>query len=140
MGWDLHIRRRGKVGRNGGGPIRGGKRAADEFEGQRFPRGQGDRAAPRAVEGGRQPITRGLVPSARELLIRETILGLKKGKLDAERLREKFGVDPLEAFAPQWQSLEAEGCLERVEPAPILTRRGLLMVDALLPRFFDAPS
>ena len=93
-----------------------------------------------ALEGGRLPITRGLVPSARELLIRETILGLKKGRLDAERLRAKFGVDPLEAFAPQWQSLEAEGCLERVEPAPILTRRGLLMVDALLPRFFDAPS
>jgi oxygen-independent coproporphyrinogen-3 oxidase len=93
-----------------------------------------------AVEGGRLPITRGLVPSARELLIRETILGLKKGRLDVERLRAKFGVDPLEAFAPQWQSLEAEGCLERVEPAPILTRRGLLMVDALLPRFFDAPS
>ena len=93
-----------------------------------------------AVEGGRLPVARGLVPSARELLIRETILGLKKGKLDAERLRAKFGVDPLEVFAAQWQSLEAEGCLERIRPAPVLTRRGLLMVDALLPRFFDAPS
>jgi oxygen-independent coproporphyrinogen-3 oxidase len=93
-----------------------------------------------AVEGGRLPVARGLVPSARELLIRETILGLKKGNLDAERLRAKFGVDPLEAFAAQWQSLEAEGCLERIRPAPVLTRRGLLMVDALLPRFFDAAS
>ena len=93
-----------------------------------------------AVEGGRLPIARGLVPSARELLIRETILGLKKGRLDGDRLRTKFGVDPLEAFAPQWQSLEAEGCLEQIRPAPVLTRQGLLMVDALLPRFFDAPS
>ena len=93
-----------------------------------------------AVEGGRLPIARGLVPSARELLIRETILGLKKGRLDGDRLRAKFGVDPLEAFAPQWQSLEAEGCLEQIRPAPVLTRQGLLMVDALLPRFFDAPS
>lgn len=93
-----------------------------------------------AVEGGRLPIARGLAPSARELLIRETILGLKKGRLDGDRLRAKFGVDPLEAFAPQWQSLEAEGCLEQIRPAPVLTRQGLLMVDALLPRFFDAPS
>ena len=91
-----------------------------------------------AVEGGRLPIARGLVPTARELFIRETVLGLKKGALDVERLRGKFGVDPLEAFAPQWRSLEEEGCLERDRPAPVLTRRGLLMVDALLPRFFDA--
>ena len=91
-----------------------------------------------AVEGGRLPIARGLVPSARELFFRETVLGLKKGALDVERLRGKFGVDPLEAFAPQWRSLEEEGCLERDRPAPVLTRRGLLMVDALLPRFFDA--
>ena len=84
------------------------------------------------------PIARGLVPTARELFIRETVLGLKKGALDVERLRGKFGVDPLEAFAPQWRSLEEEGCLERDRPAPVLTRRGLLMVDALLPRFFDA--
>jgi oxygen-independent coproporphyrinogen-3 oxidase len=93
-----------------------------------------------AVEGGRLPITRGLVPTARELFIRETILGLKKGALDVARLRGKFGIDPLEAFAPQFQSLEAEGCLEQIGPAPVLTRRGLLMVDALLPRFFDAPT
>ena len=91
-----------------------------------------------AVEGGRLPIARGLVPTARELFIRETVLGLKKGALDVERLRGKFGVDPLEAFAPQWRSLEEEGCLERDRPAPVLTRQGLLMVDALLPRFFDA--
>jgi oxygen-independent coproporphyrinogen-3 oxidase len=89
------------------------------------------------VEGGRLPIGRGLVPAPRDLFIRETVLGLKKGALDVERLRGKFGIDPLAAFAPQWRSLEAEGCLERISPAPILTRRGLLMVDALLPRFFD---
>ena len=90
------------------------------------------------VEAGRIPVIRGIVPTPRELLIRETVLGLKRGRLDVARLRAKFGVDPLEVFAAQWASLEAEGALDAREPAPVLSRRGLLMVDALLPRFFDA--
>jgi len=91
-----------------------------------------------AVEAGRLPVARGLVPTRRELFVRETILGLKRGGLDVARLRRKFGWDPLEEFAPQWESLGAEGCLDGVDPAPRLSRRGLLMVDALLPRFFEA--
>ncbi|RLS32296.1 MAG: coproporphyrinogen III oxidase family protein [Planctomycetota bacterium] len=90
-----------------------------------------------AVELGQLPILRGLRPTSRELLIRETILGLKRGRLDVERLRTKFGIDPVEAFARQWAQLEAEGCLAQLRPAPVLTRRGLLMVDSLLPRFFE---
>jgi len=90
-----------------------------------------------AVEAGRLPIIRGMVPTPRDLLIRETILGLKRGRLDVDRLRGRFGIDPLDAFAPQWASLDEEGCLERLRPVPELTRRGLLMVDALLPRFFE---
>jgi oxygen-independent coproporphyrinogen-3 oxidase len=89
------------------------------------------------VEAGRLPVSRGFATTSRELFIRETVLGLKRGRLDAERLRGKFGIDPREAFAAQWASLEAEGCLETARPTPVLTRRGLLMVDALLPRFFD---
>jgi oxygen-independent coproporphyrinogen-3 oxidase len=88
------------------------------------------------VEAGKLPVVRGIVPTRRELLVRETVLGLKRGWLDVDRLRARFGVDPLEAFAEQWASLEAEGCLETRTPAPVLSRRGLLMVDALLPRFF----
>ncbi|NBW88186.1 MAG: hypothetical protein EBR23_15490, partial [Planctomycetia bacterium] len=38
----------------------------------------------RAVESGRLPIHRGLRPTRRELLIRELVLGLKRGRLDAE--------------------------------------------------------
>ena len=91
-----------------------------------------------AVEEGQLPIARGLVPTSRQLLIRETVLGLKRGRLDVERLRRKFGIDPLAEFAPQWASLESEGCLESLVPEPRLTRKGLLMVDALLPRFFEA--
>lgn len=93
-----------------------------------------------AVEGGRLPVARGLVPTPRELFVRETILGLKRGSLDVERLRRKFGIDPLAEFAPQWASLGEEGCLETLEPRPRLSRKGLLMVDALLPRFFGPPA
>jgi oxygen-independent coproporphyrinogen-3 oxidase len=88
------------------------------------------------VEAGRLPVARGLRPSQRELLTRELVLGLKKGRLDVGRLERKFGVDPLLEWEPQWRQLEAEGNLTTLRPEPVLTRRGLLQVDSLLPRFF----
>ena len=91
-----------------------------------------------AVEAGRLPIHRGLAPNSRELLIRELVLGLKRGRLDADRLARKFGVDPRVEWAAQWEALESEGYLERTPAGPLLSRRGLLEIDALLPRFFDA--
>ena len=91
-----------------------------------------------AVEAGQLPIYRGLAPSAQELLTRELVLGLKKGVVDTERLAAKFGVNPLTEWASVWQELESEGYLEPLQgdSRPRLTRRGLLQVDALLPRFF----
>ena len=91
-----------------------------------------------AVESGRLPILRGLTPTPRDLLVRELVLGLKRGRRDVGRLARKFGVDPLIEWAPQWRTLHSEGYLDRIEPAPVLSRRGLLQVDALLPRFFDS--
>jgi oxygen-independent coproporphyrinogen-3 oxidase len=93
-----------------------------------------------AVEAGRLPIGRGLRPNRRELLIREMVLGLKRGWLDAQRLERKFGIDPLEEWSAEWESLMAEGFLERIRPRPVLSRRGILAVDALLPRFFPAAT
>ena len=90
-----------------------------------------------AVESGRLPIARGLVPTRRELLLREVVLGLKRGALDTRRLAAKYGIDPLTEWAKQWDSLAAEGVLAAVPPEPTLTRDGLLKVDALLHRFFD---
>ena len=90
-----------------------------------------------AVEAGRLPVVRGLEPTRRELLIRETVLGLKRGRLDVARLREKFGVDPLEEWAEEWRGLVESGDVERLLPEPVLTRQGLLRVDELLPRCFD---
>lgn len=89
-----------------------------------------------AVEAGRLPIHRGLRPSRRELLVRELVLGLKRGSIDAARLTAKYGVDPLMEWRPVWERLAAEGWLERMGPEPRLSREGLLRVDALLPAFF----
>ena len=92
-----------------------------------------------AVEAGRLPIHRGLVPTPRELLIRELVLGLKRGRLDTRRLEAKFGVDPLVEWRPQWAALAAEGLVEGRD-TPVLTRSGLLQVDAILHRFFEPPG
>jgi oxygen-independent coproporphyrinogen-3 oxidase len=91
-----------------------------------------------AVEAGRLPLSRGLAATPRELLIRELVLGLKRGHLDTGRLAGKFGINPLTEWAEQWQRLRAEGYLEEIVTSPVLSRRGLLEIDALLPRFFDA--
>ena len=93
-----------------------------------------------AVEAGRLPVVRGLRPTQRELLIRELVLGLKRGSLDVERLRSKFGIDPLREWAAQWGALEQEGWLSQLHPGPVLSRAGLLRVDALLARFFEEPG
>ena len=90
-----------------------------------------------AVESGRLPISRGLKPTPRELLIRQLVLGLKRGRLDTQRLARRFGVDPLVEWAAEWQRLAAEGYLESPVPPVVLSRRGLLEVDSLLPRFFE---
>ena len=91
-----------------------------------------------AVEAGRLPIHRGLRPTRRELLIRELILGLKKGTIDTRRLAAKFGVDPLVEWGGAWERLSREGWLEAIAPQPVLSRAGLLRVDSLLPAFFEA--
>jgi oxygen-independent coproporphyrinogen III oxidase len=91
-----------------------------------------------AVEAGRLPIFRGLATTPRDRLIRELVLGLKRGRLDTGRLARKYGTDPLVEWAAQWRSLEAAGHIERLAPTPVLSRQGLLEVDGLLPRFFDA--
>ncbi|MFM7244379.1 MAG: coproporphyrinogen-III oxidase family protein [Planctomycetaceae bacterium] len=90
-----------------------------------------------AVEAGRLPIHRGLRPTRRQRLIRELVLGLKKGEVDTGRLTAKFGVDPLAEWRSVWERLAGEGWVETLGPPPRLSRAGLLRVDALLPAFFE---
>ena len=90
-----------------------------------------------AVESGRLPIQRGLKPSPRERLIRELVLGLKKGTVDTQRLADTYGIDPLVEWQDAWQHLADAGWLAARGPLPVLTREGLLRVDSLLPVFFE---
>ncbi|MCH2211975.1 MAG: coproporphyrinogen III oxidase family protein [Fuerstiella sp.] len=90
-----------------------------------------------AVSEGRLPLNRALQPSARQLLIREMVLQMKEGHIQASSFEEKFGVDILEEFRQAFDNQCAAGYLtvngDRVE----LTRRGLLQVDSLLPEYFE---
>ena len=92
-----------------------------------------------AIDDHQLPIGRGLVAKPRDLLIRELVLGLKKGSVDTARLSDKFGVDPVVEWSEAWTELAKQGFLEPIKTTmyPQLTRTGLLQVDSLLSRFFD---
>ena len=89
------------------------------------------------MDDGRLPLGRAYRPSPLQLLIREMILQLKRGFLDANYFRQKFAVEILDRWREVWDSHIESGWLtiegDRVE----LTRPGLLRVDALLPAFFE---
>jgi oxygen-independent coproporphyrinogen-3 oxidase len=85
----------------------------------------------------RLPLGRALRPTRHQLVIREMILQLKRGYLDADYFRTKFQTEILEEWRAVWQHHVEHGYLtidgDRIE----LTRAGLLQVDSLLPPFFE---
>ncbi len=85
----------------------------------------------------RLPLGRGNRPTDSQLLIREMILQLKKGHLDAGYFQDKFSVDILQQWDATWRGYEEEGLLTRGSDRIELTRQGLLCADALLPAFFE---
>jgi oxygen-independent coproporphyrinogen-3 oxidase len=90
-----------------------------------------------AVKTGNIPLNRAYKPSNDERMIRELVLQLKLGSIRPAYFRNKYGVQILERFRPQLESLSSEGLLaSRDEDLVALTRDGLLRVDSLLPRFF----
>jgi oxygen-independent coproporphyrinogen-3 oxidase len=89
------------------------------------------------LERDELPLGRALLVSRRELLIREMILQLKTGKLDVGYFAGKFGVDIRREFASALEELRKDGYLAEDEEQIVLTRKGLLEVDRLLPGFFE---
>ena len=85
----------------------------------------------------RLPINRALRPTAHQSLIREFILQLKEGHLQAAPFARKFGVDVLTEFAELLRNQEAAGYLTVDDGEVRLTRKGLLQVDSLLPEYFE---
>lgn len=89
-----------------------------------------------ALAAGRFPWRRACAISRKEELHREVILQLKTGRLDLNYFQEKFGVDPRDYFANQWEGLINDGLAEITDEAVLLTRTALLNVDWLLPQFY----
>ncbi|MEQ9411323.1 MAG: coproporphyrinogen-III oxidase family protein [Fuerstiella sp.] len=89
------------------------------------------------VEKGELPINRALKPTAHQLLIREVVLQMKEGHINAETFRRKYGVDILKQFAEALANQQAAGYLTVDGDEVTLTRRGLLQVDSLLPEYFE---
>ena len=90
-----------------------------------------------SVEAGQLPLGRGYVPTPHQQLVRELILLLKRGYLDAGYFREKFGVEILSVFDKQWQDYVQQGYVKTDGDAIRLTDQGLLVVDGLLKAFFE---
>lgn len=90
-----------------------------------------------AIERGELPLYRGLRPTPHQLLVRELILQLKTGTLDAGYFRRKFGVEILADWQEVWQHYQSEGYVEVEGDRITLTRAGLLRADGLLPAFFE---
>jgi coproporphyrinogen III oxidase-like Fe-S oxidoreductase len=90
-----------------------------------------------AVRRGEIPLSRAYAPSHEERMIRELILQLKRGWIRPAYFLDKYGVDVLARFEPQFASLRAEGYLAEAGPERLtLSREGLLRADVLLRRFF----
>ena len=90
-----------------------------------------------SLDTNRLPLGRALATSKSEKLVREMILQLKLGRIKTTYFLEKFGVNILEEFASGYNRLRDEGMLTLSEDQVILTRKGLLQVDQLLPEFYD---
>ena len=90
-----------------------------------------------AIEAGRRPLKRALPIDADQRLIREFSLQLKIGRLDTRALADKFGVDVVERFRDGLEQHRKAGLLEIDGTEIVLSRDGLLLVDRLLPAFFQ---
>lgn len=90
----------------------------------------------RIVAEDRLPIRRAYVVPPDERLIRELILQLKLGKLDAGYFRNKFSREIFDEWRIPFDELRDDGFARIDGDTLTLTREGLLRVDSLLPAFF----
>ena len=89
------------------------------------------------LDKGQLPLGRALPVTPRQLLIREMILQLKTGRLDAAYFQRKFGVSILDEFADGFARLAEDGDAALENGGVRVTRAGMLHVDRLLPTFFE---
>ena len=90
-----------------------------------------------SLETGKLPISRAFATSSRDQLIREMILQLKIGHIEAAYFQQKFGVDIISEFNQPFTLHQENGMLNIEDGRVTLTVKGLLRVDQLLPEFYD---
>ncbi len=88
------------------------------------------------VDSGKMPYYRAYHTNAEERFIREFILRLKLGSVQASYYIERHGIDPRERFAAQLAWLSSEGFGSVDGDTISLNRDGLMQVDRLLHEFF----
>jgi len=89
------------------------------------------------LERNALPLSRALPINDHQRLIREMVLQLKLGRIDAGYFRGKFGAEITSTFADGFRSLVKDGFATIDGDAIALSRDGLLRVDELLWRFFE---
>ncbi len=89
-----------------------------------------------AVQAGRLPIGRAYLLSTEERLVREFVLQLKLGRVEAGPFRHKFGVEISDWFAQPLSRCHSQGWLNYDRQGVTLTRAGLLRADRLLSAFY----
>jgi oxygen-independent coproporphyrinogen-3 oxidase len=88
------------------------------------------------IAEGKLPIYRALTPTDEERMIRELILQMKLGEVDAAYFQDKFGTDIYRRFDVPIGKLQKQGFLKVDGKGLLLNRDGLLQVDRLLHEFF----
>ncbi len=89
-----------------------------------------------SLREGKLPIARTYLLSFDERLVREFVLQLKLGRVDAGPFRHKFAVDISERFQEPLKQFARQGWLTCDAHSVALTREGLLRVDRMIPAFY----
>ena len=89
-----------------------------------------------AIDAEKMPVKRAFRTNEEERRIREFILQMKLGRVQADYFRNKFEINILERFSRPLEELTEEGLLKVADDAILLSRDGLLCVDNLLHDFF----
>lgn len=92
----------------------------------------------RVLDTDQLQLWRALTLTPKQKIIREMILQLKTCSLDTEYFQRKFGVDVWDEFRPVYEELERRELLNHTSGKIELTRNGVLQVDHLLNKFFEA--
>ncbi len=90
-----------------------------------------------ALDEGRLPLGRAFTPTAKQAMIREMILLLKRGYLEIDYFQNKFNVNIWDEFRDVWAQHVEDGFVTHADNRIELTTEGMLRADGLLPPFFE---